>query len=618
MVTASKSPGRVHFGAFELDCLNAELRRDGSLLKLQPQPTRVLVFLVSHAGEIVTRQQLAKEVWGTETFVDFEQGLNFAIRQIRSVLQDDAEHPKFLETLPKRGYRFKAEVLGAPDVESPIPPTLRGSSRNFFLRPGFLALAGGALALLVLLGWSYSRKNNSAGDRQIHSLAVLPLQNLSHDAEQEYFSTGMTDELITDLAKINQLRVISHTSVQRYKDSNRPLPEIARELGVDAIVEGSVLRSGDRVRITAQLIDARTDRHLWAESYERGFRDILTLQNEVAQRIATAVGVSLTAGEQARLAENRPIDPAAHEAYLKGKFYWGRLTCGGVEKGLASFQEAVGKEPNFARAYLGVADSYYVLSDWGCWGQPDEVLAKSRAALQKTLELDPNMADAHVLLAEIAYRQEFNWAKAEREYVQALALDPNGDHSQYAIFLVSMGRKEQGLAEMKRALELDPTSEEMNMLSTYVFYLAHELDQAIAQGKKTLELYPNSAATYQWIGESYEAKGMNDEAIEAYLIAKIYGGGTQEDVTVLRNAYQKGGMRGYYQQYLMSKKTKELGPCWKFLVLRHLREKEATLEQLSWSVQNHCQGLQTMKVDPAYDSLRDDPRFQQLLTRLQL
>jgi adenylate cyclase len=312
------------------------------------------------------------------------------------------------------------------------------------------------------------------------------------------------------------------------------------------------------------------------------------------------------------------IGPAAHEAFLKGNFYWNRLTCEGLEKGLASFQKAAELEPEFAPAQQGIADTYYTLVDWGCWPSKPETISKMRSAVNRALELDPNLADSYVLLGEIAYRQDFNWAQAEKQYLKALALDPAADRSQYAIFLVSMGRKEQGLAEMEKALRLDPTSEVKNMASTYLFYLAHEFDKAIAQGRKTLELYPRSAATYQWIGESYEAQGMYAEAMDAYLKAKAYGGGRPEEVAGLQSAYAKGGISAYYRKILDSPKAKELGPCWTLLFGRHLRDKQLTLELLDWSTQNRCQGLQTMKVDPAYDHVRDDPRFQQLLGRLQL
>ena len=318
--------------------------------------------------------------------MDFEQGLNYAIRQIRTALEDDADRPRFLETLPKRGYRFIAPLddnAASARADSPtIAPRTEPIPRQTSLRIGaaFLAVTGTAVALMFALDWNHLRPRwlGGAGSHRIESLAVLPLRNLSNDPEQEYFSDGMTDELITDLAKFGALRVISHTSVERYKSTSRSLPEIARELGVDAVVEGTVMRSGDRVRITAQLIDAHSDRHLWADSYERDVRDVFGLQEEVAQRIAREVGANLIAGEQVHLASRRVTDPAAYEAYLKGSFYWNRLTCDGFDKGLGYFQQAVTEDPNFALAYVGLAESYFTLGDWGCRPQ-GETIPKSKA-----------------------------------------------------------------------------------------------------------------------------------------------------------------------------------------------------------------------------------------------
>jgi TolB-like protein/DNA-binding winged helix-turn-helix (wHTH) protein len=316
----------VRFADCEFDLRTGELRRNGTSLKLQPQPAKVLALLLSRPGEIVTRQDLSQQVWGSETFVDFEQGLNYAIRQIRSALQDDAEHARFLETLPKRGYRFTAAVTSSspPTIEPPAPVAHLSEPRKVVLRYAlaFLAAVGlaGALILVMDLGHLRQRLTGKARIPRIDSLAVLPLHNLSHDPEQEYFSDGMTDELITDLAKFGTFRVISHTSVERYRDTKRSLPEIARELGVDAVVEGTVTKSGDRVRITAQLIEARSDRHLWAESYERDLRDVLAMQNELSRDIATEIQIKVTAQGKIPVAGGRLVNPEAHEALLKGRY----------------------------------------------------------------------------------------------------------------------------------------------------------------------------------------------------------------------------------------------------------------------------------------------------------
>ena len=517
------SSGPVRFGKFELDLRTGELRCDGTPVRLQPQPAKILALLVGHAGEIVTREDLAKHVWGSETFVDFDKGLNFAIRQIRTALEDDIDHPRFLETLPKRGYRFVAPVIRpvGPQAQTLSPaPTPPERARKPALRNG---VAAAAIVVIVILGlailWKHlTAAKSSAASPAIGSVAVLPLRNLSRDPDQEYFSDGMTDELITDLAKVGRLRVISHTSVQRYKESKQSLPEIARELGVDAVIEGTVMRSGDRVRITAQLIDARTDQHLWAEEYERDFRDILNLQSEVARQIANQVGVNLTVVERASLAHAPGVDPAAHEAYLRGRFYGDKLTCTGYRQAREYYEQAASKDPTFARTFVGMSDVYYSLGDWGCSPQA-EAFAKSRAAALKAIELDPTLASAYRQLADLDFTAEWNWPKADQEYVQAIRLDPNDaeNHSSYAIFLVAMGKPEQAIAELKKAQELDPVSELTNMLSTYVLYFAHQYDQAVDQGNKTLELYPNSRATDYWMGHIYEQKKMPAESFAFYL-----------------------------------------------------------------------------------------------------
>jgi TolB-like protein/DNA-binding winged helix-turn-helix (wHTH) protein/Tfp pilus assembly protein PilF len=625
LATEQKSPERVRFADFEFDCHSGDLRRDGTSLKLQPQPAKVLAVLVRRAGQVITRQELAEQVWGSETFVDFEQGLNYAIRQIRSALEDDADQPRFLETLPKRGYRFIAQVddhaavVGMTTEPVNAAPASTPRLRKNTLRLGlaFLAAALIAVALVSGLLWNSLRQRwfGPAGTHRIESLAVLPLHNLSRDPEQEYFSDGMTDELITDLAKYGGLRVISHTSVERYKETKRPLPEIAKELGVDAVVEGTVMRAGDRVRITVQLIDARSDRHLWAESYERDFRDILALQDEVAERITGEVGTNLTRGKQPHLASKQTSDPAAHEAYLKGNFYWNRLTCDGFKKGLENFQQAVAKDPNFALAYVGLAEAYFTLGDWGCRPQ-DETIPKSKAAALKALELDNNLGPAHAWLGKIAFFYEWDWPKAKKELQQALELDPNyvPAHLIYAVFLVSMGEREQGLAEMNRARELDPTSELTNVIGTYVFYLTHQFDQAIEEGERTVEFYPGSTSPYIWLAASYEMKGMQKQAIAAYLDS---WGLAPDRLTSIRSVYEKAGPREYWRHEL-AKSNQAGNPCWMATIYMHLGDKERALAYLNRGFQQPCSGLHVLKVDPLYDSLRDDPRFKDLMARLRL
>jgi TolB-like protein/DNA-binding winged helix-turn-helix (wHTH) protein/Tfp pilus assembly protein PilF len=592
-------------------------------VKLQPQPTRILRILVRHAGEVVTRGELVEQVWGAETYVDFDHGLNFAIRQIRTALGDDADHPHFVETLPKLGYRFVAAVhrpgpFGEEQPTAEMLPARR--SRRPGWRPFLISLCAIALCGIAILFVGRITRHEGSGavsSRRIESIAVLPLHNLSSDANQEFFSEGFTDELTTDIAKIPRLRVISHTSVARYKDTKIPLNEIARQLGVDAVVEGSVVHAGEHVRITAQLIDARTDQHLWAESYERDSKDVLALQDEVAQQIATEVGVRLTASEQARLTRKQVVNPAAHDSYLKANFYLGRLTCSSFEKAIEYYQDAAAKDPNFAPAYSGMADTYFTLADWRCW--PQNTLDKAEAAVTQALKIDPESAQAHASLGQLAFYHEWNWQKAQAELTRAIALDPNAAdaYSSYAIYLISMGRQAQALAMMRKAQDLDPVSENTNMTSIYVFYLAHQYDQAIEQANRTLDLYPGSSATYYWLGQCYEKKGMVDQAFAAYLKSKA---GKPKDVPALEAAYRKSGLAGYWEEdlQLMRNAHREVDAVVQAMTYGHTGEKAKVLDQLELAYQHHCDGLQFLKTEPVYDAVREDRRYKDLLVRLRL
>ena len=430
-VPATASP-RLRVGEFEVDLRCGEVRRDGDKVKLQELPFQILAALIERPGDVVTREEIRQKLWPTGTFVDFEHGINTAVKKLREALGDDADNPRFIATLPRYGYRLIAPVevvetnRTCPELElTPAPPP-RKRRTNLWLGFASLLIAGTALTCIFAfdLGQVRSRLISGAGARHIGSIAVLPLRNLSNDPEQEYFSYGMTDELITSLAQVQSLEVISHTSVERYKNSNLTLPEIARELGVDAVVEGTVTRSDNRVRITAQLIDARSDQHLWAKSYERDLKDIFSLQDEVAGQIAAQVGIKVAAGQQTQVASTRQVDPEAHEAYLKGNFYWSRSNCDGSQKGLSYYQQAVAKDPTFAGAYVGLAQAYFTLGDWDCLPY-EAAFSKSKAAAMSALELDPTAGSAHTWLATIAFFHEWNWDNAEREYRHAIQLSPN-------------------------------------------------------------------------------------------------------------------------------------------------------------------------------------------------
>jgi TolB-like protein/Tfp pilus assembly protein PilF len=482
-------------------------------------------------------------------------------------------------------------------------------------------VAGIALTCIFAFDWDHVRSRLLAGTgaRHIGSVAVLPLRNLSNDPQQEYFSDGMTDELITALAKVQSLKVISHTSVDRFKKDTRALPDIARELGVDAVVEGTVMRSGDRVRITAQLIDAHSDQHLWAESYERDLKDVLSLQDEVAGQIAAQVGIKVAAGRQSEVASTRQVDPEAHEAYLKGNFYWSRSNCDGSQKGLSYYQQAVAKDPTFATAYVGLAQAYFTLGDWNC-SPYEAAFSKSKAAALRALELDPTAGPAHTWLGTIAFFHDWNWDNAEREYRQAVQLSPNyaPAHLLYAVFLVSMAKRQEGLAEMRKALELDPTAEFTNMVSVHILYLAREYDKAVEQANNGIQLYPDSSGTYFWLGVVYERKGMYEQAVEAYLKSKSSLGAKPQELDAFRNAYEESGIRGYWQRVRDPASGDRSDTCSMSTIYARLGETERIIDYLNQASQKRCPSIRTLKVDSFYDNLRGDPRFQEVLARLQL
>jgi TolB-like protein/DNA-binding winged helix-turn-helix (wHTH) protein/tetratricopeptide (TPR) repeat protein len=621
----------VRFADFELDLRTGELRRDGTSLKLQPQPAKVLVLLVSRAGEIVTRQDLAQQVWGSETFVDFERGLNFAIRQIRSALEDDADQPRFLETLPKRGYRFTAPVSGPsalPEIESPAPaPVPSPRPRRLVLRYGLACLAAAAIAITLafVFDWGHLRQrlSSTASTPRIESVAVLPLHNLSHDPEQEYFSDGMTDELITDLAKVGSLRVISHTSVERYKETKRPLPEIARELGVDAVVEGTVMRSGDRVRITAQLIEARSDRHLWAESYERDLRDVLALQGEVARDIATEIQIKVTTQERSPLASARPINPEAHEAYLKGRYFWNKRTEEGVRKGIDYFEQATRIDPNYATAYAGLAESY-IVSNGHRFLPPTQAFPKAHAAALKALELDEKLAEAHTSLG--SYQWEYQWDKsgAEKEFARAIELNPSyaTAHQWYAEELAALGRGDEALAEIKRAQELDPLSLPVSVVAGWILYVERNNDQAIAQFQRTLEMDSNFAIAHLYLGRAYVQKGNLEQGVVEGQTATRLSGGHPFYMAWLGYAYARVGNRNEALRILHQLKVisgkKYVASHDVAAIYVGLGEKSKAIAWLNKAYDEHSYTVLQLGVEPEFDSLRSDPRFQNLVHRIGL
>jgi serine/threonine protein kinase/TolB-like protein len=490
-----------------------------------------------------------------------------------------------------------------------------------------LAIPVVALLVLgaVLIGLNVAglrdRLLGRTGVPKIESIAVLPLANLSGDPEQEYFADGMTEALITDLSKIRALKVISRTSVMQYKGAKKSLPQIARELGVDGVIEGSVLRVGDRVRITAQLIHATSDQHLWAESYERDLRDVLALQNDLARAIASEIRITVTPQEQARLASARPVNPKAHELYLKGRFLWERRTPEALKKSIEYFQQALEKDPGYAIAYAGLADSYHVLGNNGIL-PPKETYPRARAAALKALELDNTLAEPHAALGMVMYDYDWDYAGAEREFQRAIELNPHyaSAHHWYGFLLLTMGRRDEGMAAIKRARELDPLSPRINANVGLFLYLTRHYAEAIEELSKAMELDPNHARTYDYLGWAYLQKGMYKEAVQAAQKGASLRGESPGWVAGLGRAYERGGIRAAKRFELETSKAptthgyprgEDFARLYAFL-----GQKDRAFEWLEKGSEERTVLPLYLRLDPQLDVLRSDPRFQDLLRRM--
>ena len=506
-----------------------------------------------------------------------------------------------------------------------LPIQVLPFKRTIMASAGAISIAALLIALVIVLNFGGVRDRlfGKTGAEHIRSLAVLPLENLSRDPDQEYFADGMTDQLITDLAKISALKVISRTSVMRYKGARKPLPQIAQELGVDAVVEGSVQRSGNRVRIIAQLIDARADQHLWARSYERDLRDVLALQDEVAQAIANELKIELTSRGEVRLASSRPVDPDAYEAYLKAHYYSSKRTEKELKKSTEYFQQAINKDPNYAPAYSGMAEAYALLGERGNLPS-NEALTRGKAAALKAVGLDDSLAEAHASLAIIAETLEWDWPTAEREYKRALELNPGyaAGHHWYASYLMYLGRFEEGIAEAKRARELDPLSLAINNALGGRLLLAGRDNEAIEQIQKTLEMDPNFAPAHTSLGYAYLSKGMNEEAIAEFQNGVALSGSDPDESVDLGYAYATAGKRDEARRILAKLKKKRertfVSPATIAIVSGALGEKDEAFAWLEKAYEVRDPQLTYLKVGPKFTPLRSDPRFQDLLRRMGL
>ena len=632
------------FSEFRLDCGRFELSRKGRRLKLERKPLELLVLLVAKHGQIVARDEIAKCLWEQEVFVDIEHGINTAIRKIRQTLGDSSDLQQFVQTISGSGYRFIATVtsveqdateLAQIDVEvgpatvpeiaalpqtavtpevsaAPVKPTQIQPRHRLWPLSAFCASVLVSISILTLgqhpLAARFFGRDTHAA---IRSIAVLPLQNLSGDPGQEYFADGMTDELITELARIPNLRVVSRTSVVAQKDAHRSLPEIARQLGVDAIVEGSIARSSDRIRITAQLIDARTDRHLWAQSFEGPGKDVLSLQDSVAQQIASHARLII-----APPSPRRQIDPAAHDAYLRGRYFFNKQD---LRHGLESYEQAIALDRNYAAAYAGYASALDAASTFNI-GSPDQLMPKALAAAQRAIQLDPENGEAYTELGSIQTIYGWDWAAAEQNLMRGISLNPNDAIAEfkYAIYLDAVGRPQDAVTHMRRALQLDPVSFLVNRRMGVTLYLARDYDGALAQLQQARVMEDQPGAIDNYASLIYEQKGKHDEAVR-HDLAALHAQLPQLDSAALFDLYKRRGWRAYWRARSRALLTATVNPCTPYEVgVDDLRVNDLhdAFNSFQRALDSHCLYMALIRVDPLFDSVRQDFRYTDLLNRM--
>ncbi len=611
----------LRFGAFELDLQSGELRRSGVLVHLQQQPARVLILIAGRSGELVTREEIQKEVWGA-TFVDFEQGLNFCVKQIRAALGDQAATPRYLETLPRRGYRFLAPVQRIPDSpgspsDGPIaaPPVASRQGRS----AGAWAAAGAGGLVILLAAFVLLRPVRAPEPPSRAMLAVLPFENLSPDPSHEFFSDGLTEEMITQLARLQpeRLGVIARTSANVYKKAAKPVDEIGRELGVDYVIEGSVRREGDRLKVTAQLIRVKDQTHLWAESYERRLADSLAIQDDLARRIVGALQQRLLTPTPAVPSRGGAPSPGAYDAYLKGRY---RLAVRrppstgspALRESVAAFEEAVRLDPGYAAAWAGLASAFVALVDEDA-RSPEEGFPPARSAARKALGLDEGLAEAHVALATIALYYDWDWNAAGQHFARALAVDPGRatSHHAFAGFLSAQGRHEEAIAAMETARRLDPLSAAVNGDVGWYFYMARRYDEAIACYRRTLDLEPRLRWVQAFLVDAYARAGRWSEARQEALRAMRDGGAPADDLERVSRGGAREGVREFWKLAARRGETSN-PPDAEFIALRYaqLEDEERALDWLTRAVDTRARWVVALlSTDPWLDPLRSDQRF---------
>jgi|SRR5579859_5698484 len=583
MESRSNATRAVRFGVFEFDLRSCELHKQGRKVRLEGQPVQVLIKLLGRPGELITREELQKELWPSDTYVNFEQSLNAAVKRLRKALGDSPVNPRFVETLARRGYRFIAPVSGLAEGTGPA----------------------------------------ASPAATVRSLAVLPFGNTEADPETEYLADGITESIINHLSQLPIMRVMSRSTVFRYKDKSLDPRSVGRKLNVDAVLLGRVLQRGDALLVVAELVDVQNGWQLWGEQYNRKMADILAVEEEIAREISEKLRLRLTGEDRSRLAKRHTQSSEAYQDYLRGRYHWNRLSEEGLKKGIEYFEQAIQHDPNYALAYTGLADSYGLLGFFGL-ASASSVMPKAKEAARRAVEIDDGLAEAHASLAGIFKIYDWDWAASEREYKRAIELNQNyaTAHRMYAAFLAAVGRADEAMRESRLALELDPFSLVISMEIAWNCCMARDYKRAAEEALRTLELEPQFPAAHSALGMAYEQEGRFDEAIAALEKARDASGGHPAALSALAHALACAGRieeaRALIDRLTELSARQYISPFWMAVAYAGVGQTATALEELEKAFEQHDVTLVWLGTDPRLDNLRGEPRFRELLRRIGL
>ncbi|HLN02661.1 MAG TPA: winged helix-turn-helix domain-containing protein [Bryobacteraceae bacterium] len=583
MESFARTPHTVRFGVFDLDLRSGELRKQGRHVRLEGQPVQVLIKLLEKPGELITREDLRKELWPADTFVNFEQSLNAAVKRLRHALGDVPANPRFIETLARRGYRFIAPVSSA---------TTTATSET--QRP-----------------------------RAVESLAVLPFANTDADPETEYLADGITESVINHVSRLSSVRVMARSTVFRYKDKTLDPRALGRKLNVDAVLLGRVQQRGDALLVGAELVDVQNGWRLWGEQYNRKLADIFSVEEEMSREISEKLRVRLTGADRSLLAKRYTESTEAYQDYLKGRYHLNRLTEDGLRKGIEYFERAIQRDQNYALAYTGLADSFGLLGFMGLAPAAD-VMPKAKEAARRAIAIDEGLAEAHASLAGVFKNYDWDWAGAEREYAKALELNPkyaNG-HRMFASYLAALGRTEQSLRESRLALELDPFSLPIHVEVAYNLYMGRDYERALEEALRTLDLEPQFAPAQSILGWIYEQQGRHTQAMETAERARELSAGHPASVASLSHILMAAGREQQASELLVKleelARSQHVSPFWMAVAYTGAGKTTMALEELYKAYEQHDVMLVWLGTEPRFDPLRREPRFTELLQRIGL